>query len=105
MEKWKLHDNYELSTNLYRSVTRSQTGIHKLDLNMSTLNSLVNPVESSNLSEEFNLIEILKGRYGSLHRTIITRSSGKFYDVSISLEEKMNEYKDLLNQIKKLNQW
>lgn len=92
-ESWLLHDTYEPGVSCNRIVTRSQTAFLRVKNTPSDLELFSDPSRHQPPGMP-HLIELLKGEYGSIPRTIITRSTGQYIDIDKELCEKLKPYKD-----------
>lgn len=91
-QKWMLHDTYEPGTSFNRIVTRSQTAFLRLRNTKSDLDLFSDPSRHHPPGKP-HLMETLKGKYGSIPNTVITRSFGKYLKEDKELIDKVNSYK------------
>lgn len=90
--KWRLHDIYAPGVSYNRIVTRSQTAFLRVRNTPSDLDLFADPSRHQP-PDMPHLMETLKGEYGAIPRTIITRSTGQYIDVDEELIEKLKPYK------------
>jgi len=90
--KWMLHDTYAPGVSFNRIVTRSQTAFLRVKNSPSDLD-LFSDSSRHQPPGMPHLIETLKGEYGSIPRTIITKSSGQHIDIDETLCDKLIPYK------------
>ena len=91
-DSWKHHDIYSEDVSCNRIVSRSQTAFLRLKNTGSDLNLFCDKDKHQPATMP-HLINTLKGHYGAVPRTIITRSMGKHIPVSEELCEKVDLYK------------
>lgn len=91
-EDWKKHDIYDLNTSENRVLTRSQTAFIRVKNTESDL-ELFAEAKRHNPPGLPHLMTTLKGRYGAVPRTIVTKDVGEHLPVSKGLCEKVNFYK------------
>ena len=91
-ETWKLHDTYETGVSFNRIVTRSQTAYLRLRNTESDMDLFCDSSRHHPTGKP-HLMETLKGRYGSIPRTIITKSIAKYIDEDEDLIQEVNSYK------------
>ncbi|KAG8196790.1 hypothetical protein JTE90_027511 [Oedothorax gibbosus] len=89
---WKSHDIYEDGVSSSRIVTRSQTALLRIENSKSNLDLFANPSKHQPPGQP-HLIEVLKGKYGAVPRTIITRNFGEYIKLDKDLEKKLDTYK------------
>ncbi|GFX78012.1 uncharacterized protein TNCV_971661 [Trichonephila clavipes] len=90
--KWRLHDTYSTGASHNRIVTRSQTAFLRVKNTDSDLDLFSDPSRHK-LPGEFHMMEVLKGMYGSIPRTIMTRRSTQHLIVSDDLCKNLELYK------------
>lgn len=91
-ELWKFHDSYDNGVSCNRIVTRSQTAFNRIRNTPSDLD-LFGDASRHHPPGKPHLMVTLKGEYGSIPRTIVTRSLGKHIPISEELCKEVNEYK------------
>lgn len=89
---WRNHDIYHPGVSCNRIVTRSQTAFLRAKSTSSDLD-LYADVSRHQPPDQPHLMEIMKGKYGAIPRTTVTRSKGRFIQVSDDLVKKMEVYK------------
>ncbi|GIY73663.1 uncharacterized protein CDAR_186651 [Caerostris darwini] len=90
---WREHDLYEPGCSFSRVVTRSQTAFCRIKNTDSDLEMFSNPLKHQPPGHA-HVMEIMKGQYGAIPRTIITRSTGQYLTVSEDLINKLEPYKN-----------
>lgn len=91
-ETWKLHDSYKPGVSYNRIVTRSQTPFLRLRNTDSDLDLFCDPSRHHPPGKP-HLMETLKGRYGSIPRTMITKSTARYILEDEDLIAEVNSYK------------
>ncbi|GBN96769.1 hypothetical protein AVEN_85017-1 [Araneus ventricosus] len=86
---WRMHDLYSPGVGFNRIVTRSQTAFSRIKNSDSDIN-LFSDSNRQQLLGQPNVVAILKGRYGGIPRTTITRSTAQHLLVS----EELDVYKE-----------
>ncbi|GFY62513.1 uncharacterized protein TNIN_379581 [Trichonephila inaurata madagascariensis] len=97
---WRLHDTYFTGVSHNRIVTRSQTAFLRVKNTDSDLDLFSDPSRQE-IPGEPHMMEILKGLYGSIPRTIMTRRSTQHLIVSDDLCKNLDLYKTNLSDKKK----
>lgn len=91
-DNWRKHDIYHPGVSANRIVTRSQTAFLQIKNTPSDLD-LFADASRHQPPDQPHLMDTMKGTYGAIPRTIITRSTGKYIPVSDDLTKKMDVYK------------
>lgn len=91
-EDWKKHDIYDLDTSGNRILTRSQTPFIRIKNTESDLELLADSKRHKPPGLP-HLMTTLKGRYGAVPRTIVTKDAGEHFPVSKDLCKRVNLYK------------
>ncbi|GBO39896.1 hypothetical protein AVEN_31786-1 [Araneus ventricosus] len=89
---WKMHDLYAPGVSFNRIVTRSQTAFNRIKNSESDLDLFADPDRHQPPGQP-HIMEILKGKYGAIPRTIITRSTASHLSESEDLCRMMEMYK------------
>lgn len=92
-DSWKLHDIYAEDVSSNRIVTRSQTAFLRIK-NTSSDVELFADKKKHQPKNMPHLMNTLKGTYGAVPKTIITRSCGRHIPVSEELCKKVDLYKE-----------
>ncbi|GFQ64382.1 uncharacterized protein TNCT_293861 [Trichonephila clavata] len=90
--EWRRHDIYPTGASRNRIVTRSQTAFLRVKNTNSDLDLFSDPSRQE-LPGEPHMMEVLKGLYGSIPRTIMTRSSTQHLIISDDLCKNLEPYK------------
>lgn len=93
-DKWKLHDIYAESSCCSRVVTRAQVAFIKIKNTESDL-KLFADNRKHQPPGMLPLMNTLKGEYGAVPRTIITRKVAQYVPVSETLYTEINKYKTI----------
>ncbi|GBO45876.1 hypothetical protein AVEN_70872-1 [Araneus ventricosus] len=91
--EWRLHDLYAPGVSSSRIVTRSQTAFVRIKNSKSDLDLFADPDRHQPPGQP-HLMEIMKGKYGAIPRTIMTRSSARHLSESKELCRMMEMYKN-----------
>lgn len=97
-EDWKRHDIYDLDTSENRILTRSQTPFIRIKNTESDLELFAEPKRHKPAGLP-HLMTTLKGRYGAVPRTIVTKVAGEHFSESKDLCKRVNLYKSTKQHI------
>ncbi|GBN80978.1 hypothetical protein AVEN_271622-1 [Araneus ventricosus] len=86
------HDIYKPGVTFHRPVTRSQTPFNRIKKSMSDLD-LFSDSSAYHPPGLPHLMETLKGPYGAIPRTIITRSGASKLEINKELCKQVDKYK------------
>ncbi|GBN31660.1 hypothetical protein AVEN_97392-1 [Araneus ventricosus] len=89
---WRLHDLYAPGVSSSRIVTRSQTAFNRIKNSKSDLDLFADPDRHQPPGQP-HIMEIMKGKYGAIPRTIMIRSSARHLSESKELCRMMEMYK------------
>ncbi|KAG8187774.1 hypothetical protein JTE90_018773 [Oedothorax gibbosus] len=93
LEDFKKHQLYSNGVSSGRIVTRSQTGIIQIKRTPSDNELMIDKTRFQPPGHPHLLIT-LKGLYGAIPSTIITRSTENNIEITPELQKKINKYKE-----------
>ncbi|GFQ68694.1 uncharacterized protein TNCT_365491 [Trichonephila clavata] len=96
-DDWRNHNIYDLKASCNRIVTRSQTPFVRIKNTPSDL-ALFLDAGAQSPPEMPHLMETLKGPYGAIPSTIITRSMGQHLEIDKELCTEVNKYKKFITK-------
>ncbi|GFV99604.1 uncharacterized protein TNCV_5079661 [Trichonephila clavipes] len=92
-DDWRKHDTYQTGVSYSRIPTRSQTAFMRVENGKKELGLFSNPRQHQPPNKP-HLLATMKGEYGNIPRTIITRSTAGRLSPTKKLCEALEDYKN-----------
>ncbi|GFY78831.1 uncharacterized protein TNIN_2121 [Trichonephila inaurata madagascariensis] len=92
-DDWRKHDTYQTGVSYSRIPTRSQTAFVRVENGKKELDLFSNPRQHQPPNKP-HLLATMKGGYGNIPRTIITRSTAERLPPTETLYEALEDYKN-----------